>query len=159
MGRRRAITLGVALFAGLALSLGGCVQGLGRLNPLNWFGQAEEVTVDAVEAETVRDPRPLVERVVALEIARRPGGAIVTARGLPPTQGWWAAELVPLGDELPVAGTLAYEFRIAPPPVAKRVGPPRSREVVVARFVSDEKLEGVRAIQVRGRTNALVARR
>ena len=36
----------------------------------------------------------LVAEVVTLEVAPIPEGAIVRANGLPPTQGWWEAELV-----------------------------------------------------------------
>ncbi len=161
MGWKRAITMAAA--AGLTLSLAGCGGGFSSLNPLNWFGQAEEVP-RITEADTAAgvekpDPRPLVAQVVGLEIARTPGGAIITARGLPPTQGWWDGELVPANGETPVSGTLSYDFRIVPPPVARRVGPPRSREVVVAHFVTTRGLEGVRAIEVRGRVNALIVRR
>lgn len=147
----------IALVAA-ALLITSCGQS--RLNPLNWFGRAQSATPEERRlAAAQSDPRALVAQVVAVEVARRPGGAIVTARGLPPTQGWWDGELVPAAGGKPLAGTLVFDFRIAPPPRARRIGPPRSREVVVGLFLSEQKLRGVRAIQVRGAGNALVARR
>ena len=67
-----------------------------KLNPFNWFGHSQEAP--AVPQETAsgiaNDPRQLVAQVTTLDVAETAGGAIVRANGLPPTQGWWKAELV-----------------------------------------------------------------
>ena len=133
-----------------------------RLNPFNWFGRGETVqTVDAEGLPVVVDRRGLMAEVVDLEIERAPGGAIVRATGLPPTQGWWDGGLVPVDrDERPDEdGVLAYEFRVFAPATQTRVSTPRSREVVVGRFVSNQTLEGVRQIRVIAQGNARAARR
>lgn len=148
-----ALTRGMGIV--LILSLAGCgAIRDSRANPLNWFGRSSDAPTRAVVA--ANDPRPLVT-VTELRIAPSAGGAIIEARGLPPVQGWWGADLVPV--ESGEAGTLAYEFRAVPAPAARRVGPPQGRELVVAAFASDARLAGVRTIRVDGAGGARVARR
>lgn len=145
----------------LALCLAALVAGCGgfrdsRLNPANWFGGSEprETVTSTVENA---DPRPLVETVLSMSVEPVPGGAIVRARGQTPTQGWWQAELVAL--DIDDKGALVYEFRIAPPPQVTPAHTPQSRQLDVAVFVSDFRLDGVREIVVQGATNARSARR
>lgn len=140
----------------LCLGLVGC-GGLreSHLNPFNWFKRSEARAIVAVE--TAGDARAFVETVLTMTVEPIPGGAIVRATGLPPTQGWWQAELV----ALPVteSGTLVYEFRLLPPTDQTPAGNPRSREVEVAVYISDFKLEAISEIVVQGSTNARSARR
>ncbi|NOX74335.1 MAG: hypothetical protein GXP03_12190 [Alphaproteobacteria bacterium] len=131
--------------------------GQSRLNPFNWFGRDKE-TRNAQNVEIV-DPRGLVGEIIKLKVDRLPGGAIINAFGLPPTQGYWEAELVPLNDEFPDKGVLTYEFRLLPPGTRTDVGTKVSREVVVARFVSDQQLVGVRRIRVIADANSRTVRR
>ena len=126
------------------------------LNPANWFGRSEPRETIVLPAEDA-DPRPLVETVLSMSVEPMPGGAIVRARGQTPTQGWWQAELVAL--DIDDKGALVYEFRIVPPLGTPAVNTPQSRQVDVAVFVSDIKLDGVREIVVQGATNARSARR
>lgn len=144
--------------AGLVATL--VVAGCGtRLNPLNWFGSSEE-TIAAAPAEFTADPRALVAQVTSLKIERTVGGAIIRATGLPPTQGYWDAELVPLNNEEPDENrVLVYEFRLSEPVFDRPVSTERSREVVVAKFISDRGLNGVRRIQVTGSGNSRTANR
>lgn len=141
----------------LALVLSGCA-GLrdSRLNPFNWFGGERESRVAAAAGEVV-DPRGLVDQIVSLRVDRMPGGAIVNAIGLPPTQGHWDGELVRRAD-VP-AGTLSYEFRLRPPPAPTRTSTQQSREVLVGTFVSDQALQGIRTIEVIGASNRRSVRR
>ena len=127
-----------------------------KLNPFNWFKRSEtRVAVDVPEDPS--DTRPLVETVLDLKVEPIPGGAIVRARGLPPTQGWWDAELVlKPTDE---TGVLVYEFRLSPPEKPTDANVPRSREIDVAIYVSDYKLEFMNEIVVQGATNARSASR
>ena len=145
------------LAATLVIALAGC-GGLrdSKLNPFNWFKRSEvRVAVDVPEDPS--DTRPLVETVLDLKVEPIPGGAIVRARGLPPTQGWWDAELVlKPTDE---TGVLVYEFRLSQPDQPTDVNTPRSREIDVAIYVSDYKLEFVNEIVVQGATNARSASR
>ncbi|RSK31975.1 hypothetical protein EJA01_12060 [Rhodovulum iodosum] len=148
-----------ALALALALSACGRVRD-SRLNPFNWFGGSteESVAITATEdggapARAAADPRPLVAEVVQMRVERMPGGAIVHATGRPPRQGYWEADLVPVNDERPENGTLAYEFRAAQPPAPTRAGTAPSREITAGRFVSDQTLAGVRRIVVIGAGN------
>lgn len=141
----------------LATALGGCARLKdSRFNPLNWFGQARQAAVTDLYVRP-DDPRALVAQVTVLKVEPYPGGAIVRATGVPPTQGYWEAELVaqPLDEQ----GRLVYEFRVFPPPVPAAAGTPFSRQVTVAAALSSIKLQGVTSIVVQGAGNALSARR
>lgn len=141
----------------LATALGGCARMKdSRFNPLNWFGQARQAAVTDLYVRP-DDARALVAQVTVLKVEPYPGGAIVRATGVPPTQGYWEAELVaqPLDEQ----GRLVYEFRVFPPPVPAAAGTPFSRQVTVAAALSNIKLQGVTSIVVQGAGNALSARR
>lgn len=127
-----------------------------RLNPFNWFGRSQPAAVVPADPAAPRDGRQLVAEVTELELERTAGGVIVRATGLPPRQGFWDAELVarPVED-----GVLIYDFRIAPPPRPTDVNRPRSREVVVAAFLSDRRIADIRQITVQGERSARSARR
>lgn len=139
----------------LCTALAGCGGFGARLNPFNWFKKSEPRGTVVVDESA--DPRPLVDAVLTLAVEPIPGGAIVRAIGQTPTQGWWQAELVPL--PLDENGSLVYEFRLQPPATPADVNTPRSREVDVAIYISDYRLEAVREIVVQGAGNARVARR
>lgn len=141
---------------GLCLSLAACAS---RLNPFNWFGSAEreEITIDATpDAPQETDARPLVAEVIDLSVQSLPSGAIITATGLPPRQGFWEAELVEASRE---DGRIIYDFRVFPPPGATQTGNRASREVITASELSNQELAGLREIVVRGAQNQLVSRR
>ena len=149
---------GLILALVLATGLAGCARvAESRFNPFNWFGGSEsEAAAAPVEAES--DPRPRVAQVTSLTIEPTPTGAIVRATGLPPTQGWFAAALVPETDE-PVNGEMVYVFRAVPPRGREPVSTVQSRELSVARALSQQDLAATRVVRVVGATNALVARR
>lgn len=142
---------------GLGLALAGC-GGLrqSRLNPFNWFRKSEPRETIVLPGETT-DPRGLVETVLSMNVEPIPGGAVIRARGLTPTQGWWNAELV--GRDVDENGVLVYEFRLLPPAGRTDVNTQRSREIDVAIYISDIKLQDVREVVVQGATNARSARR
>ena len=142
---------------GLAVAVAGCAGvRQSKLNPFNWFrkSQPRETIVLPGKKE---DPRQLVDTVLSMTVEPIPGGAVVRARGVTPTQGWWDAELVP--QELDDKGILVYEFRLLPPPDRADVNTQQSREIDVAIYISDVKLEAVREIVVQGASNARSARR
>ena len=149
------LPLTTALVATLALSA--CGFGQSRLNPLNWFGRSQPAEQVALVTTAAADPRPLVAQVLTMSIEPFPGGALVRATGLPPTQGFWEAELValPVDD----AGTLVLEFRIFPPVTRAGVVNQQSREVTVAYSLSDIKLSSISQIIVQGAGNARASRR
>jgi len=144
----------------LVTGLAGCSQiGASRLNPFNWFGSDEAETAADVVVE-VRDIRPLVAEITQLSVERTPGGAIIRATGLPPHQGWYAAELVRETPEGGSAdGTLVYSLRAVPPREVVRVSSVQSRELTVALHLTDLELAQVRVIRVTGARNARSVRR
>ncbi|MCX7645421.1 MAG: hypothetical protein N2Z62_09025 [Rhodobacteraceae bacterium] len=160
-------------FLALTLTLGGCAGFReSRFNPLNWFSRSEAARIDEAQRfQRPADPRPLVDQVTAMTVERVPGGAILRATGLPPTQGFWDAALVEVPqfiEERASDGTvtrirdssvLVYDFRLAPPPYAARQGTEPSREVIVATFLSNNRLDGVSRIVVRGERTERISRR
>jgi hypothetical protein len=142
----------------IATALGGCARlRESRLNPFNWFGRGERTEVVAVEQAAPGDPRQLVADVTALNIEQTPTGAIVRATGLPPTQGFWDAELVEVATDDP--SVVLYEFRVFPPEGGAAAGTPRTREIEAGAFLTVGQLETVRTITVQGRGSARSARR
>lgn len=140
----------------LGLALAGCSGfSQSKLNPLNWFKRGQPETMEFIARP--EDPRALVAQVTDLVVEPYPGGAIIRATGLPPSQGWWDAELVKVAVE--EEGVLFYEFRIFPPLAPRPAGTPQSREVTVAKAVSDIALRNVAKIVVQGAGNALSSRR
>ncbi|MBK5928734.1 hypothetical protein [Rhodobaculum claviforme] len=129
------------------------------VNPFNWFGGSTSRTVEATAipeggfAEVI-DNRPAVAEVIDMAVEPAQGGAIVRATGLPPTQGWWDAELRPDGDLAPVDGELTLRFVLAPPRQETRQGPARSREVSAGLFVPASVLAQTRRVTVIGERNA-----
>lgn len=149
----------IALTLALALSLAGCGKE-SRVYPWNWFKGSQEVkTLDPKEGypKIADDPRLPVTQVTRLEVKQTLGGAIVSAAGMPPTQGWWSAELVAENDGKPVEGVITYHFLLEPPPqdsaAAQRVSTPESREVTVAAFVPNPRLDETHKIVVIGAEN------
>ena len=138
----------------MVVLLGACQS---RLNPFNWFGRSAPVDKVLVTEVEVADPRLLVDEVLSLEIEAFPGGAIIRAEGLNPTQGYWDADLVARPVE--TEGVLIYDFRLLPPIENTGVSTQRSRQVAVAVSLSTVKLEGIREIIVQGARNARAVRR
>jgi hypothetical protein len=146
------------IFAIVALSMLTACGGFrdSRLNPKNWFGRSQPADQASIVAEPA-DKRPLVDQVLTMQVESFPGGAIVRATGLPPTQGFWDAELVAL--PLDESGKLVLEFHIFPPVTAAAAVNQQSREITVAYSLSNIKLEGVTQIVVQGATNARASKR
>ncbi len=144
-----------ALFALLALAACGNWSE-SYVNPSNWFGGRQADAVVPVATALPGDPRPFVEQVLSMQIETTPGGIIVRATGLPPTQGYWDAELVAqTPDE---NGRLVLEFHVQPPTAAYPANTQRSREITVAYTISTIRLEGITSIEVRGRSNSKSSR-
>lgn len=143
----------IVILSVVAISLAGCAT---RLNPFNWFGGDREERVSVEEVVEVLDNRQLAGEVLSLQADALPGGAIINAIGLPPTQGYWEADLVETSRE---GGTLTMEFRIFPPLTQAAAGTQRSREVLAGRFMSTQDLDGIRTIVVQGQNNRRSIRR
>ncbi len=146
----------------VAATLASCGRvGRSRLNPFNLFRPSQPATLEPAKgyADVRPDRRLLVDQVVGLDVAARPGGVIVEATGLPPTQGWYDAALVAENDGRPVDGVLAFRFVVSPPPADRPVSTQASREVTAAAYVPDVRLDGVRQITVGGLRSARSSRR
>lgn len=133
-----------------------------KLNPRNWFRHSTAATTLEPKggyAAAAIDGRQPVQSVTSLEVAPNAEGAIVSAAGLPPTQGWWKAELVAQNDGQPVDGVMTYDFLVAEPPVDERVSTPQSREVTAAAVLSNSQLDTITSIVVKGATNSRSVRR
>ena len=139
-----------------AVTLTAC--GESRLNPFNWFKRGTEEGA-AVAQPSDFDPEGLIEQVIDLQIDQTPGGAIVYATGLPPTQGFWGAELLPMNNGRPVDGVLGFRFEVFEPVGFERVVNQRSREVLAVANLTHSDLDGVTAIRVIAVTNSLNSRR
>jgi len=169
-------TVSTLLIATLLLT--GC--GNSRLNPFNWFGRAQSEPVDAAEAEEINPLIPAqtgilsssrrarnadpdtdpIATVQALRVERVPGGAILRATAVDSRQGAYGVKLVPENDdELPIDGVLTYSLERQLPQEQRPVGPEQTREVIVARAVTDQQLAGVRTIRVVAEQNVMTVRR
>lgn len=152
------------LFAALTavVVLSGCGS---RLNPVNWFGGSKTEAAPATLAPEggyplkPEDRRPLVKTISAMAVDPMPGGVILQATGLPPTQGWWDTDLVADNGGEPINGVLSFSFVLMPPFQPTLVSTPPSREVTAARFVPESELRDVRQITVRGLDNQISRRR
>ncbi|PTV97638.1 hypothetical protein C8J27_101755 [Rhodobacter aestuarii] len=149
----------VALLLASSVALSGCGWKDSKMNPWNWFSQEEVTTLAPKEGypEIANDPRELVATVTKLEIKRTQGGAIVAATGMPPTQGWWGADLLAENDGSPVDGVMTYRFVAAWPnpgsPAGQRISTPESREITAAAFINNVKLAQVKKVVVIGAGN------
>lgn len=150
---RLSARIGAALALALA-ALAGCGLGQSRLNPLNLFGSDREQEIEAVRTQAAA---PIVDQVVSLEIAQTRSGVIVSSVGLPPTQGFWEADLVPVPSDDP--SILLLDFRLLPPLGREPAGTQPSREVLAGLVLSTQDLAGIRTIAVQGaRNRRLVSR-
>jgi hypothetical protein len=146
------IPLTAALIAMTALSACGGFRD-SKINPLNWFGRSQPEAQANVATQAPVDQRPLVAQVLLVKVERSSTGAIVRATGLPPSQGWWDAELVALPiDE---NGVLTLEFHVFPPLTQTSVVNQPSREITAAYAISAFKLNSVTKVIVQGANNAL----
>lgn len=153
---------------GLILTLSACSGGgsIGSLNPFNWFGGGRKATQEQPGVQSlaprrgyavVPDTRILVDQISNLTVERTPSGIIVRATGLPASQGYYQAELIPVASNS--ARVRSFEFRIRPPTSAPRIGTPFSREVNAAVFLTSGELAGVRQVRVVGSRNSRTGRR
>lgn len=151
----KSLTLALAV----AVLLAGCGRlAESRINPFNWFGRDRPVETTAPQSALERDTRPLVAQVSSVTIERAPGGAILRATGLPPTQGFWDPGLL-LDESRSSPGLLVYQFRLERPVTRQRTSTETSREVVTAVFLTDQNLASVREIQVLGAAGSRAVRR
>jgi hypothetical protein len=134
-----------------AMALAGCEGGSGG------GGLSAPVLSSTVQGPGTAGRAPVVEEVLTLSASPTPAGVIVSTVGLPPTQGWWRAELVRVPSGNP--SVYAMEFRLLPPLVPRRAGTPPSREVLGGTFLTQGELAGIATIAVLGRSNSRIVSR
>lgn len=141
------VLLGTCLFLS---ACGGSASSLSSANPFNWFGGKNRAEEAAATVQAPTDPRALIPQITDARSERASGGVILRVTGLPAQQGWSQAELIPQNEGFARDGVLSFEFRALPPRTRTLTSTPQSREVIVATFLSDARLAGVRNIQVIG---------
>ena len=176
-------TLFVFLISTLVLSGCSTIRD-SRANPFNWFGGTEEVAAGDVAATGDGRPgeaNPLIpetsgllqsreernqyrgtpiDAIAEVTLERVPGGVMIRATGLAATQGIYEARLTPENDdESPVDGVLSYRLEVLNNPYVRAQGPAATRQVTVARTLTDQELADTRIIRVKGVQNALETRR
>ena len=139
----------LSLLAGLVL-LAGCsmeVPGfLGREGNYDGFY--------SVRGAPTPEPVAIPFRTAVLEPALH--GVIVRIEAEAPTQGYYAATLVPMNDARPdAAGIVTFQLVATPPADPQAVGPARTRTLTAAAFMPTLALKNVRAIRVAGLGNAV----
>lgn len=164
-----------------ALALTGC-GGFrdSRINPRNWFGRSTARRRDPAAAsaegtnpliperensifrrrnrEEVYEGTP-VDQIIALDVERTGDGAIIHVTGQTMRQGAFDVRMIPgQAKNEPVNGVLSYELRAVQPSDTPQ-GPPRTRQVHAAVFVSTQDVERATEIRVRGQRNERVSRR
>jgi hypothetical protein len=149
-----------------------------RVNPFNWFGKTRSAPIAQSSAQAnplipqtssifsrkrnsnaVYNGRP-VDQITDLTIERVPGGILLRATGLAARQGLYDVQLVPQNkDELPVDGVLTYRLEGVEPASQTPIGAAATREVIVARTLTDQQLAEVHTIRIEGQRNALTSSR
>ncbi|MEH6737540.1 MAG: hypothetical protein V7695_03210 [Sulfitobacter sp.] len=172
------ISLTVLLVASVSLGACGIVRN-SALNPTNWFDRSTSEPIEVVDEKPVNLLIPKksglfaknradaaiylgepIDEIVDLTIERVAGGAIIRVTGRADRQGLYSVRLTPVvEDETPVDGVLSYRLEGIEPDANTAVGASATREVTVARKVTDQDLRGVSTIRVEGVRNARVARR
>lgn len=166
-------TVSALLISTLAVSACGT-----KANPFNWFGGSRNAPAPAPASVGTTNPLiptssglfgssdeevvyfgPLLDTVENVVVERVPGGAIIRATAVPARQGVYAVKLTHANvDETPVEGVMTFRLEGLQGPSAG-AGTPASREIVVARKLSNQELAGTRTIRVEAANNAREARR
>ena len=100
-----------------------------------------------------------MDQITALAVERTSDGAIIRVTGQTLRQDAFDVRLVPEQPvDAPVNGVLSYELRAVQPSDAPQ-GPARTRQVQAGVFVSNQTLERVTGVRVRGLRNERLSRR
>lgn len=161
-------TILASLAASLFLTACGSMRD-SAFNPFNWFGRSR--SEPAAEANTnpliptrrgggvFRRAGPEVylgqpvDTIAEMHVERVAGGAVIRVKGIAASQGWYNVRLVEDKDDGSDT-TLTYTLRAQPSGLRELIGPPQSREIVAAKALTDNDLEGIRTIRVKGVKNA-----
>ncbi|MDP5216402.1 hypothetical protein Q5Y75_04150 [Ruegeria sp. 2205SS24-7] len=150
-----------------------------RVNPSNWFGGPEPVSVNVDSEGAVNPllpseddrlglfdrPEPVdtsvpITKLTTMRVEKTNSGAIIYVTGVAQRQGAFDAFMRRnRSEENTKNGVLSYTFRVTYPEGATLQGDEASRTIHDAITVSNETLEGIRLIRVTAEQNALESRR
>ncbi|TKZ20751.1 hypothetical protein FAP39_09495 [Shimia litoralis] len=160
-------TLGVLLV--VTMALGACQS---RWNPVNWFGDSEEIAVPEGEinplipekSQLVTRPEAVygglpVYKVTDVKIEKTAGGAIIRVAGVAAVQGVHTVKLQPPSEGQNTKGVLVYNLLAIHPRPAPGVGTEQSREIHVAHSLTEQQLAGISTIKIVAANNARQVRR
>lgn len=157
-----------------ALALAGCGGGFSNswANPGNWFGNSRGQAIEArgstnpliPQRSLLRRAKPEysgqpVDQIKSLRVERKPGGAIIHVVGVADGIGYYDVRMRSDTPDGPVKGVLSFTLRAEAPGNLIRGGSEAARQITAARLVSDQELEGVRTIVVKGARNQRSTRR
>jgi hypothetical protein len=142
-----------------------------KANPFNWFGGSKK-EVKKNDAEGALIPKKKlamfrmkkdavylgqpIDKLSTLVVDEVPGGLLVQVTGMAQKTGFYNGQLIPLDSADPTVR--GYRFDIIQP--ADTVGgSPASRTLSVAVYLTNQDLEAIRVIRVRGANNTLIKRR
>lgn len=100
----------------------------------------------------------LVDEVTSLIVEPLPTGAIVRVTGLPQREGAFDVRLLPVSEDGPINGVMEYTLN-AYQPLTTAVGTAGTREVKAGTFLSNDDLDQINEIRVRGELNVRSTRR
>jgi hypothetical protein len=136
---------GLLIFVGL-LALGGCSVEMPDFLGREGTGAS---TYTLGGGDPLPDPVAVPLRRAELERALH--GVIVRVEGIAPRQGYFGADLLPLGGgSADAAGLVTYQLIAIPPEVPGAIGPERTRLLTAAVFVPNRALKGLRGFRVAG---------
>jgi len=122
------------------------------------FGGAKTVEVTPKQKATI-NYGPLVPVVTEVKIERVQAGAIIRVKASATRQGYYDVKLrSPTRLEPDKDGVVVLEIRAKQPKFWTEASTKRSREIVVGRFISSQKLARARSIRVIAAQNQITVR-
>lgn len=97
-----------------------------------------------------------IDKLSTLVVDEVPGGLLIQVTGMAQKTGFYNGQLIPLDSADPTVRD--YRFDIIQP-ADTAGGSPTSRTLSVAVYLTDQDLEAIRVIRVRGANNTLTKRR
>ena len=138
---------GLLLLAGAGASLlAGCGGGVPSFLGREGEGNNGFYTIGG--APPPAPPKPVPLRLATAEPALH--GVIVRVESEAPQQGFYAAQLRPVGNGPDAAGILSFEVVALPPDAPETIGPARTRTLSAAVFVPNLAMKNLRGVRVTG---------
>ena len=127
----------------------------GDENPFNLIPKKKLTLFTMKKTEAVYLGQP-IDKLSTLIMDEVPGGLLIQVTGMAQKTGIYDGRLIPLDS--PDTSVLEFRFDVIQPTDAAG-GPTASRTITVAAYLTDQDLETVSTIRVRGANNTLTKRR